>query len=46
MEYYIDYLDAKQNFCETRKYFKTYKAAFDFMVDTFDKVDIDMIILT
>jgi len=43
MEVYIDYMDNKNNFKETRKYFKTYEDALSFMVKTFDKVNSDFI---
>lgn len=43
MEVYIDYMDSKNNFTETRKYFKTYNDAMSFMTKTFDKVNIDFI---
>ncbi len=43
MEVYIDYMDSKNNFKETRKYFKTYEDALSFMVKTFDKVNSDFI---
>jgi len=43
MEVYIDYLDCKNNYKETRKYFKSYNDAMTFMVETFDKVNSDFI---
>jgi hypothetical protein len=43
MKYYIDYLDCKNNYKPTRRYFKTYKKAMIFMTKTFDTVNSDLI---
>lgn len=43
MECYIDYLNAKDNFRETRKEFVTYQDALNWMKSNFEKWDIDMI---
>jgi hypothetical protein len=43
MECYIEYLDPKNKFKKTKKDFKTYKKAMDFMIKTFDKVNSDFI---
>jgi len=43
MECYIDYLDSKNNFRQTRKDFKNYAAARRWGIDNFEKFDIDMI---
>jgi len=43
MEVYIDYRDCKNNYKETRKFFKSYDDAADFMVKTFDTVNSDFI---
>jgi len=40
---YIDYMDCNNSFKATRKYFKTYNDAMSFMVETFDKVNSDLI---
>lgn len=43
MNVYIDFLDCKNNFKKTRKYFEKYDDAIDFMRLTFDKVNLDFI---
>jgi len=43
MEVYIDYRDCKNNYKETRKFFKSYDDAMVFMVKTFDTVNSDFI---
>ena len=43
MKYYIEYLDCKNKFRKTRKEFKTYQEALQFMIDTFDTVNSDFI---
>lgn len=43
MKYYIEYMDSKNNFRPARKEFKTYEQAMQFMVDTFDTVNSDLI---
>ena len=43
MKVYIDYMDSKNSFKPTRKYFKTYNDAMSFMIETFDKVNSDLI---
>jgi hypothetical protein len=43
MKVYIDFNDSKNNYKETRKFFKTYEDAIKFMIDTFDKVNSDFI---
>lgn len=43
MKCYIDYLDSKNGFKETRKDFKSYDDALQFMIDTFDTVNSDFI---
>lgn len=43
MECYIDYLDCTNRFRQTRKDFKTYQDAFDWMIKNIEKPDIDMI---
>ena len=43
MEVYIDFLDCKNKFKKTRKYFAKYNDAVDFMRQTFDKVNLDFI---
>lgn len=43
MNIYIDYRDCKNNYKETRKFFKSYDDAMAFMIETFDKVDSDFI---
>ena len=44
MTHYIDYLDSKNKFKKTRKHFESYKEAFNWILKTFDKMDIDLII--
>lgn len=43
MKCYIKYLDCKNNFKETRKEFKTYEEAKDWLFKNFEKPNIDMI---
>ena len=43
MECYIDYMDCENNFQETRKEFKNYDAAYNWMISNFEKWDIDWI---
>ena len=43
MEVYIDYRDCKNNYKETRRFFKSHDDAVDFMVKTFDTVNSDFI---
>jgi len=43
MECYIDYLDCKNKFRQTRKEFKNYESAYKWMCKTFDKPNIDFI---
>ena len=43
MECYIEYLDAKNKFQKTTKDFESYEAAYKWMVENFEKVDIDFI---
>lgn len=43
MECYINFRDCKNNYEETKKDFKTYKDALNFMVETFDTVNTDFI---
>lgn len=43
MKVYIDFNDCKNNYKETRKFFKTYEDAIKFMIDTFDTVNSDLI---
>jgi len=43
MECYIKYLDCKNNFTETKKEFKTYEEAEKWLLNNFEKPDIDMI---
>ena len=43
MKCYIDYTDSTNGFKETRKYFDSYELAMQFMRDTFDTVDSDLI---
>jgi len=43
MECYIDYLDSKNKFKESRKDFKTYDEALKWMIATFDTVNSDFI---
>lgn len=43
MECYIDFLDSKNNFQQTRKYFKDYDSALVWMKQNFEKWDLDMI---
>ena len=42
-ECYIDYLNCKNNFKETRKDFLSYDDAFKWLKDNFEKWDVDMI---
>ena len=42
-ECYIDYLDSKKNFRQSRKDFSSYEEAKKWMMKTMDKWDIDMI---
>jgi len=44
MNYSIEFLDCKNNFKISKKTFKTYKEAFNFMLNTFDTINIDLII--
>jgi hypothetical protein len=43
MTVYIDYMDFKNNFKPTRQLFRTYEDALKFMIETFDRVDTDLI---
>lgn len=43
MKCYIKYLDSKNKFQETKKDFDNTEDAIAFMVETFDKIDIDFI---
>lgn len=43
MKCFIDYLDSKNNFQETRKDFKTYEDARKWMFKNFENPNIDMI---
>jgi hypothetical protein len=43
MMVYIDYNDSKNNYKETRKFFKSYEDAIKFMTKTFDTVNSDFI---
>ncbi len=43
MECYIDYLDSKNHFKQTRKDFKNYETALAWMKQNFEKWDLDMI---
>lgn len=43
MNFYINFLDSKNGFKETRKEFETYGQAIQFMMDTFDTVNSDLI---
>lgn len=43
MEFYIDYLDCKNKFKETRKEFKSYENAYSWMLKNFEKPNIDFI---
>ena len=43
MECYINYLDAKNRFKPTKKDFKNYEAAFEWMRQNLEKMDLDMI---
>jgi len=40
---YINYLDCKNNFIETRKDFKSYELALNWLKENFEKYSIDMI---
>lgn len=40
---FIDYLDCKNKFRETRKEFENYESAFAWMCETFDKPNVDFI---
>jgi hypothetical protein len=43
MECYIDFLDSKNNFKPTRNEFANYEDAYNFMLKTFNKIDVDYI---
>jgi len=43
MECYIDYLDSKNKFRETRKEFATFDEAKQWMIENFEKIDLDFI---
>lgn len=43
MKCYIDFLDSKNNFKETRKDFDNDKEAMQFMIETFDTINQDFI---
>jgi hypothetical protein len=42
-EVYIDFMDCKNNYKETRKDFDSYSEAKKFLIETFDKIDFDLI---
>ena len=42
-ECYIDYLDSKNKFIETRKSFKSYDEAYKWMLGNFERIDRDLI---
>lgn len=43
MEFYIEYLDCKNNFRVTKKEFKTYEMAKKWLLKNFEKPNIDFI---
>jgi hypothetical protein len=43
MECYIDYLDSKNKFRQTRKDFENYQTAYDWMIENFEKPNVDFI---
>jgi len=43
MKCYINYLDSKNNFKQTRKEFNSYEEAVSFLKSTFEKYNLDMI---
>lgn len=43
MKCYITFLDCKNNFKESTKDFENYEAAWKWMVETFDKPNVDFI---
>ena len=43
MEYYIDYLNCKDNFRKTRKWFENQELALEWLKSNFEKWDLDMI---
>ena len=40
---FINYLDSKNNFKETKKDFKSFEAANNWMLKNFEKINIDLI---
>ena len=43
MKFYIDYMDFNNGFKPTTQLFRTYEDALKFMIETFDRVDTDLI---
>ena len=43
MECYIEYLDPKNKFQKTTKDFETYEKAYQWMIENFEKPNVDMI---
>jgi|AntRauTorcE11897_2_1112592.scaffolds.fasta_scaffold25408_4 hypothetical protein len=42
-EVYIDFMDCKNGYKKTRKDFNSYSDAKKFIIETFDRIDLDLI---